>query len=233
MIERCRAERSTPGRRAGQSGGLGTPAPNLLAYPTLGVGSGQKVSRPLLASWGGACPRMAPCGRWDGAHHVVHSDNALRRHYTRRQQARIQPRAGRAVPLHPQPRLPLSGDDLRWDSHSSERFVGHPLLAVGAACDPARANRARGALSGTHLRRGVPSIQAQGAPLGVATCVSEKAHNRKLSFRERRLSATLTGATDDRDRALRAHRSAQGLLVEFTMKAKAPKEEDPGPAGVV
>jgi len=28
-------------------------------------------------------------------------------------------------------------------------------------------------------------------------------------------------------------RYGQGLLVEFTMKAKAPKEEDPGPAGVV
>src|ERR671932_261073 len=51
---------------------------------------------------------MAACGRWDGARHVVHSDNAARRHYARRQQARIQPRPGGAVPLQPQPRLPLS-----------------------------------------------------------------------------------------------------------------------------
>jgi protein-S-isoprenylcysteine O-methyltransferase Ste14 len=32
---------------------------------------------------------MAACGRGDGACHVVHSDNARRRHYTSRQQARI------------------------------------------------------------------------------------------------------------------------------------------------
>src|SRR5215212_3123164 len=60
----------------------------------------------------------------------------------------------------------LSDDALRRDSHSSERSVGHPLLAVAAACDPERANRARGTLSGTHLRRGVPGIQEEGAPLG-------------------------------------------------------------------
>src|SRR5215204_5126340 len=92
VIARYRAERSTLGRRARHSGHLGTPAPNLLAYPTLGVGSGQKVTRPLLASWGGARPRMAACGRWDGAHHVVRSDNARRRHYAARRQARIHPR---------------------------------------------------------------------------------------------------------------------------------------------
>ena len=39
-----------------------------------------------------------------------------------------------AVPLQSQPRLPLSGDDLRGDSHPSERFVGHPLVAVAAGC---------------------------------------------------------------------------------------------------
>ena len=77
---------------------------------------------------------MAACGRGDGACQVVHSDNARRRHYTSPQQARIQPPPGRAVPLQSQPRLPLSGDDLRWDSHSSERFVGHPFLAVAAGC---------------------------------------------------------------------------------------------------
>src|SRR5215218_6616348 len=64
MIEGGRAERSTHGRRPGQSGGPGTPAPNLLAYPTLGVAAEQKVSRPLLASRGDARPRMAACGRW-------------------------------------------------------------------------------------------------------------------------------------------------------------------------
>src|SRR5215218_7682254 len=185
MIEGGRAERSTHGRRPGQSGGPGTPAPNLLAYPTLGVGPGQKVSRPLLASRGGARPRMAACGRWDGARHVVRSDNARRRHYAARRQARIKPRPGRAVPLQPQPRLPLSGDDLRRDSHSSERSVGHLLVAVAAAYDPAQANRARGTLSGTHLRRGVPGLQAQGAPLSVASGGSEKNSSRKLAEQAR------------------------------------------------
>src|SRR5215204_5049182 len=151
MIEGGRAERSTHGRRPGQSGGPGTPAPNLLAYPALGVAAEQKVSRPLLASWGDARPRMAACGRWVGARHVVRSGNVWRRHYARRRQARIQPRPERAVPLQPQPRLPFSDDDLRRDSHSSERSVGYPLLAVAADCDPARANRARGTLSATHL----------------------------------------------------------------------------------
>src|SRR5215212_6828838 len=179
-----RAERSTHGRRAGQSGGPSTPAPSLPAYPTLGVGAGQKVSPPLLASWGGARPWMAACGRWDGALHVVRSDNARRRHYAARRQARIQPRPGRAVPLQPQPRLPFSGDDLRRDSHSSERSVGYPLVAVAAAYDPAQANRARGTLPGTHLRRGVPGLQAQGSPLGVASGVSEKNSSRKLVNRE-------------------------------------------------
>src|SRR5215210_426824 len=120
---------------------------------------------------------MAACGRGDGACYVIHSDNARRRHYIRRHQARIQSRPRWAVPLQSQPRLPLSGDDLRRDSHSSERFVGHPFLAVAAGCDPAGANRARGTLSGTYLRRGVPGLQAQGSLLGVATWVSENSVN--------------------------------------------------------
>src|ERR687898_103831 len=71
-------------------------------------------------------------------------------------QACIHPRPGGAVPLQPQPRISEPSNDLRWNSHSSERFVGHPLLAVGAVRDPARGDRARGALPGAHLRRGVP-----------------------------------------------------------------------------
>ena len=67
------------------------------------------------------------------------------------------------------PRLPLSNDDLRRDSHSSERFVGHPPRAAGAVRNGARGDRARGALSGTHLRRGVPGLQEEGAPLDVAS----------------------------------------------------------------
>ena|SRR5215208_4455834 len=63
----------------------------------------------------------------------------------------------------------LSGDDLHRASHSSERSMGHPFVAVAGGCDPEGANRARGTLSGTHLRRGVPGLQAQGSPLGVAT----------------------------------------------------------------
>ncbi len=47
----------------------GYPSPSLLAYPTLGVASGQKVARPLLAGRGGARPRVGVCGRWDGARH--------------------------------------------------------------------------------------------------------------------------------------------------------------------
>src|SRR5215217_1368194 len=171
MIEGGRAERSTHGRRPGQSGGGRVPPPlTYLLTLLLGLVVDRRfLSRPLLALRGGARPRMAAWGRWDGARHVVRSDNARRRHYARRRQARIQPRAERTVPLQPQPRLPLSDDALRWDSHSSERSVGHPLLAVAAAGDPARANRARGTLSATHLWRGVPGLQEEGAPLSVAS----------------------------------------------------------------
>ena len=50
MIEGCRAERSTHGRRPGQPGHPSTPTLNLPACPTLGVASEQKVTRPLLAA---------------------------------------------------------------------------------------------------------------------------------------------------------------------------------------
>src|ERR687893_2954478 len=174
MIEGCRAQRSTHGRRPGQPGHPSTPTPDLPACPTLGVAYEQKVARPLLVARGGTRPRVAACRRWEGARGVVRSDVARRRHYAPYRQARIQPRPGRAVPLQSQPRLPLPDDALRWDSHSAERFVGHPPLAVGGVRNPARGDRARGALSGTHLWRGVPILQEEGAPLGVASSVSEK-----------------------------------------------------------
>src|SRR5918911_299610 len=139
-------------RRAGQAGYPSTPAPDLPACPTLWVASGQKDARPLLAARGSAPPRGAACGRRHGARGMVRSDDARSRHYDAHQQARIQPGPRGAVPLQPQPRLPLSDDALRWDSSPQERFVGHPTLAVGALCDPARSDRARGALLGTHFR---------------------------------------------------------------------------------
>src|SRR5829696_2998965 len=46
--------------------------------------------------------------------------------------------------------------------------MGHPPSTVGALCDPARGDRTRGALPGTILWRGVPSLQDEGAALGVA-----------------------------------------------------------------
>jgi transposase len=51
MIEGCRAQRSTHGRGAGQSGRLGTPAPNLLAYPTVGSdpSDAERAARAVLA----------------------------------------------------------------------------------------------------------------------------------------------------------------------------------------
>jgi hypothetical protein len=52
----------------------------------------------------------------------------------------------------------LSDDALRWDSHSQERFVNYRPVAVGGVRDSARGDRARGALLGTHLRRGVPRL---------------------------------------------------------------------------
>src|SRR5918998_6959157 len=174
MIEGRRAERSTYGRRAGQPGHPSTPTSDLLACPPLGVASEQKVTPPLLVAWSGAGPRVAACGKWDGARGMVRSDDERRRHYASHRQARIQPRPRRAVSLQPQPRLRLSDDALRRDSHSSERFVGHPPLAVGGVRNPARGDRARGALSGTHLRRGVPGLQEESAPLGVASGVFEK-----------------------------------------------------------
>jgi hypothetical protein len=42
-----------------------------------------------------------------------------------------------------------------------------PTPAVGIVRDPARPDRARGALPGAHLRRGIPSLQGEGATLGV------------------------------------------------------------------
>ncbi len=39
------------------------------------------LTRPLLAARGGARPRLAACGRRDGARGVVRSDDARRRHY--------------------------------------------------------------------------------------------------------------------------------------------------------
>jgi hypothetical protein len=51
-----------------------------------------------------------------------------------------------AFPPQSQSRLPISGDAIRWDSHSPKRAVGHSPLAVGAVGDPARGDRARGAL---------------------------------------------------------------------------------------
>jgi hypothetical protein len=48
-------------------------------------------------------------------------------------------------------------------------FVGLPPLAVGGVCDPSRSDRARGTVSVTHLRRGVPSLQGDGATLGIVS----------------------------------------------------------------
>jgi hypothetical protein len=78
------------------------------------------------------------------------------------------------------PRLPLSEDALRRDSHSPKRVVGHPPRAVGGVRNPGRGDRARGALSGTHLRRKVPGLQGGSAPLGVASLVSQKPPSRRL-----------------------------------------------------
>jgi hypothetical protein len=47
----------------------------------------------------------------------------------------------------------------------------HPTFAVGGICDPTRGDRARGTLPGTHLRGGVPGLQGEGAPLGVADAI--------------------------------------------------------------
>jgi hypothetical protein len=52
----------------------------------------------------------------------------------------------------------LSGHDLRRDSRPEELAVDHPLPTVGGIRDPARGDRARGAVSGTHLRGGVPGL---------------------------------------------------------------------------
>jgi hypothetical protein len=65
------------------------------------------------------------------------------------------------------------GYDLCWDSRSSECAVGHPTLAVGGVRDPARGDRARGALFRTHLRRGIPELQDKGAPVGIAGATFE------------------------------------------------------------
>jgi hypothetical protein len=52
----------------------------------------------------------------------------------------------------------LSGHDLRRDSCPEERFVGHPLPTVSAVCDPARGDRTGRAVSGAHLRGGIPGL---------------------------------------------------------------------------
>src|SRR5215208_2410656 len=72
-----------------------------------------------------------------------------------------------SVPLHPQPGLPLHGHDLRRNSRPAERPVGHPIAAVGALHDPARGDRARGALPRAGLRGGVLSLQGACASLGL------------------------------------------------------------------
>ena len=57
----------------------------------LGLLLNRKLHVPFLPH-GVARPRMAACGRWDSARHVVRSDDARCRHYAAHRQARIQPR---------------------------------------------------------------------------------------------------------------------------------------------
>ena len=89
-------------------------------------------------------------------------------------------RYSRNPSLQPQPFISCPRDALRRDSSTSERAVGHRPPTVGAIGDPARSDRARGALPGTHLRSGVPRLQDKSASLGVAGPVSEKISSRQL-----------------------------------------------------
>ena len=127
----------------------------------LGVVLDRKIHVPFLPRGVARVLGWPACGRRNGAGGLVRSNDARRRHYYPHRQARIEPRLGRTIPLQPQPWLPSTGDALRWDSGSQERAVGHPSLAVGAVCDPARGDRARGALPGTHFRGGVPRLQGE------------------------------------------------------------------------
>ena len=82
-------------------------------------------------------------------------------------QARAEADDRRSVSIHPQPCLSWPGDDLRRDSHLKERFVSHPLPPAGSMGDRARGDRARGAVSGTHLRTRVSGLQGEGTTLGI------------------------------------------------------------------
>src|SRR5215203_1818237 len=130
MIEGCRVKRRPHDRRARQPGYPSTPASCLPACPTPGAAYGQKGPRPLLAARGGARPRLAACGRRDGARGVVCSGDARSRHYDPHRQARIQLGPEWAVSLQPQPWLCGLGNDLCWDSRSSECVVAILLLPL-------------------------------------------------------------------------------------------------------
>src|SRR5215208_7077207 len=153
--------------RAGPPGHPGASAPDLPAAPYLGAASRQEGARPLLATQGCAKPRMASPRRRGTTLEVVPPNDARGRRARTHRQARAETNHRGSVPLYPQPRLPLHGVDLHRDSRPSERPVGHPFLAGGALRDPARGDRARGALPRTYLRRGVLDLQGEGATLGI------------------------------------------------------------------
>src|SRR5215216_5448350 len=114
----------------------------------LWVASRHKEAHLLLVTRSGAHHWLATHRLRGADRGLVAQNHARRRRACTHRQARSEAHHCRSFRLQPQPCLPLSDHDLRWDSSPEEFAMGHPVPTFGAVCDPARGDRARGTLPG-------------------------------------------------------------------------------------